>query len=166
MSFNDIDTLFAFAKDRAREAMDEAGYHVPMFLLVDSAGRALPCATPWTCDEEKQEAIEMMTHVMRKNGVVRYAAIFECYTYATELEGVDKLDMEKLMQARDAARSTRKDALMIVCEDVNGAKRGGIYTCEPDADGKLKCAAFDITDMSLSTPLNGIGQVFDRSVAN
>ena len=136
--------LFHVAAKNAARMFETSDDHevLPMWHVVAGNGDNILVATPWSDDDEKDNALDAMRVIFRKHHAKRFAFITEAWIRQAA-------SLEDASNGRVSEHEDRREVLMVSAEDRDGrALMGWFYILRPE-HGPPKLSEFH------TQPFNG-----------
>jgi hypothetical protein len=126
-----LQELFDNAAANAARIFNESGEVLPMWHAVYGNDENVLIATPWSGDEEKQIAVDMLRHLFRRERVKRFAFIVEAWTATSRAEDIAAKG-EGYVGPPPSEHPDRREVLMITAEDHGSSIMGFYYILRPE----------------------------------
>lgn len=145
-----LDVFYDEMKAKARDVFNDAGYHVPLFVIEFAEGNVGVIQTEWHDDEEKHIAVRAVREACKEYHAMRVIIITEGWMVKIKNDpGVDPFSI------KPSRSPDRSEVLFISGQSaVRSEKdRHGYYEINRDAKGKATVGNFVTIDDSHGTSL-------------
>lgn len=140
----DLEKLFQFGAETARHLFTAQGYLIPMWVGVNEKGAHIPLRA--TDLDDKDQTAEIVRRFLKKNNIVRYVSMLECWTYEGKDPPKELLEGQSLEHNPD-----RREGVHILAEDRSGDNCSGMYYILRPEHGKPTLSPFKVNGQAEKT---------------